>query len=144
MRFTRIHWKLKYFLMTSYPVKMTSPQSSFQWKTRSRVDLSAKKILVGLDQPAACWIYDLTPYFSNFNLWKNLHSKRKSTNQTSFSTKSITLNPMVKSDLVTSCDGTIRFLFFSVAIEPIWLESITLRKMSMLSIKFAGITFPTC
>ena len=31
------------FLMTSFPVKMTSPQSSFQWKSRSWVDLSAKK-----------------------------------------------------------------------------------------------------
>ena len=70
MRFTRIHWKLKFFLVTSYPVKMTSPHSSFRWKSRSWVYLSAKKILVGLEQPAACWIYDKTPYFSNFNLWK--------------------------------------------------------------------------
>ena len=41
------------FLMTSFPVKMTSPQSSFQWKSRSWVDLSAKKIfeLIG---PTSC------------------------------------------------------------------------------------------
>ena len=51
-----------------------------------------------------------------FQPLKNPHFKKKSTNQTSFPTKSTTLNPMVKSDLVTSSDGTIRFLFFSVAI----------------------------
>ena len=101
--------------MTSFPVKMTSPQSSFQWKSRSWVDLSAKKNLGGLDQPAACWISYKTPYFSDSNLWKNPHFKKKITNQTSFSTKSTTLNPMVKSDLVTYRGGTIRFLFFSVA-----------------------------
>ena len=73
-----------------------------------------QKILSGLDQPAACWISYKTLYFSDFNLWKNPHFKKKSTNQTSFSTKSTTLNPMVKSDLVTYGGGTIRFLFLSV------------------------------
>ena len=43
------------------------------------------------------------------------HFKKIFTNQTSFSTKSTTLNPMVKSDLVTYGGGTERYLFFSVA-----------------------------
>ena len=82
-----------------------------------------KTFLGGLDQPAACWISYKTPYFSDFNLWKNPHLKKKITNQTSFSTKSTTLNPMVKSDMVTSWGGTIGFLFFSVAIALIYLGS---------------------
>ena len=47
-------WKIELFLMTSFPVRMTSPQSDFEWKSRSWVDLSDKKILIGLDQPTAC------------------------------------------------------------------------------------------
>ena len=60
-----------------------------------------KRFLGGLDQPAACWISYKTPYFSDFNLWKIPHFKNKSINQTSFSIKSTTLNPMVKSDMAT-------------------------------------------
>ena len=75
-----------------------------------------KKFLSWLDQPAACWISYKTPYFSDFNLWKNPHLMKKITNQTSFPTKSTTLNPMIKSDLVTSGDRTIRFLFLSLAL----------------------------
>ena len=36
-----------------------------------------KKFLGGLDQPAACWISYKTPYFSDFNLWKTPHFKKK-------------------------------------------------------------------
>ena len=76
-----------------------------------------KKFLGRLDQPAACWISYKTPYFSDFNLGKNPHLRKKITNQTSFPTKSTTLNPMGKSDLVTYRGATIGFLFFSVAIS---------------------------
>ena len=108
-----------FFLMTSFPVRMTSPQSDFQWKSRSWVDLSDKKIFDRIG-PTSCllnlWLDTL---LFKFQALKKPTFQEKSTNQTSFSTKSTTLNPMVKSDLVTSSDGTIRFLFFSVAIK-IW------------------------
>ena len=115
MRIMRILGKLNFFLMTSFPVRMTSPQSDFQWKSRSWVDLSDKKIFDRIG-PTSCllnlWIDTL---LFKFQALKKPTFQEKSTNQTSFSTKSTTLNPMVKSDLVTSSDGTIRFLFFSVA-----------------------------
>ena len=115
MRIMRILGKLNFFLMTSFPVRMTSPQSDFQWKSRSWVDLSDKKIFDRIG-PTSCllnlWLDTL---LFKFQALKKPTFQEKSTNQTSFSTKSTTLNPMVKSDLVTSSDGTIRFLFFSVA-----------------------------
>ena len=81
-----------------------------------RTPVLSKQKLVGLDQPAACWSYKYTcrhPTFK-FQPLKNLHSKRKFTNQNCFPRliKSTTLNLMVKSDLVTSGDGTIRFFIF--------------------------------
>ena len=116
MRIMGILGKLNFFLMTSFPVRMTSPQSDFQWKSRSWVDLSDKKIFDRIG-PTSCllnlWLDTL---LFKFQALKKPTFQEKSTNQTSFSTKSTTLNPMVKSDLVTSSDGTIRFLFFSVAI----------------------------
>ena len=57
------------------------------------------------------------PFF-RFQAMKNPKFKEKSTNQNSFSTKSTTLNPMVKSDLVTSGDGT---RFFSLG--NIWTRA---------------------
>ena len=108
--------KLNYFLMTSFPVRMRLPRSDFQRKSRSWVDLSVKKIF-GWIGPTSCLLNLLIDtLLFRFQPLKNPHFKKKSTNQTSFPTKSTTLNPMVKSDLVTSGDGTIRFLFFSVAI----------------------------
>ena len=113
----RILAKLNYFLMTSFPSRMTSPRSDFQRKSRSWVDLSVKKNF-GWIGPTSCLLNLLIDtLLFRFQPLKNPHFKKKSTNQTSFPTKSTTLNPMVKSDLVTSSDGTIRFLFFSVAIE---------------------------
>ena len=47
----------------------------------------------------------------DFNLEKKHQATRKSVNQTLFSTKSITLNPMVQSDLVTYRGVTVRILF---------------------------------
>ena len=41
--------------------------------------------------------------------------KRKPINQTLCTTKSTTLNPMFKSDLVNSCDGTVPFLIKQAA-----------------------------
>ena len=115
MRIMRILGKSNYFLMTSFPGRMTSPRSDFQRKSRSWVDLSVKKNF-GWIGPTSCLLNLLIDtLLFRFQPLKNPHFKKKSTNQTSFPTKSTTLNPMVKSDLVTSGDGTIRFLFFSVA-----------------------------
>ena len=43
-------------------------------------------------------------------------------NQTLFSTKSTTLNPLVKPDLVSSSDGTIHFLFLQAANNTVWTK----------------------
>ena len=122
------------FLMTSFPVKMTSPQSSFQWKSRSWVDLSAKKNfeLIG---PTSCLLNFLQDtLLFGFQPRKKPTFKEKITNQTSFPTKSTTLNPMVKSDMVTSWGVTIGFLFFSVAI--IWLLYYMTRIWHIMSLNF--------
>ena len=103
------------FLMTSFPVKMTSPQSSFQWKSRSWVDLSAKKIfeLIG---PTSCLLNFLQDtLLFRFQPRKKPTFQEKNHQPNLVSTKSTTLNPMVKSDLVTYGGGTERYLFFSVA-----------------------------
>ena len=78
-----------------------------------------KKILIGLYQPAA-WPYEIDTLFFKgstplgavqTHIPREIHQP-KFVYQTLFSTKSTTLNSMVKSDLVTSSDGTIRFFLF--------------------------------
>ena len=101
MRFIRIFWKLKYFSMTSYPLKMTSYHSQILLIPRFWVGLFEKTVVVGI-QPTSCLLnFHTCTLFFDFKLEKNLQSRRKFINQTLFSTKSTTLNPMVQSDLVT-------------------------------------------
>ena len=103
--------KSKYFLMTSYPLKMTSYHSQILLIARFWVDLFEKTVVVGI-QPTSCLLnFHTCTLLFDFKLEKPLQSKRKSINQTLFSTKSTTLNPMVKSDLVTYRGVTMPNLF---------------------------------
>ena len=65
---------------------------------------------------------DMTPYFSGvptfrFQPSKKHQAKRKSINQTLFSTKSTMLNPMVQSHLVTYRGVTVLVLFLHATID---------------------------
>ena len=116
MRFIRIFWKLKYFSMTSYPLKMTSYHSQILLIPRFWVDLFEKTVVVGI-QPTSCLLnFHTCTLLFDFKPEKLLQSKRKSINQTLFSTKSTTLNPMVKSDLVTYRGVTMPNLFLQATI----------------------------
>ena len=97
--------------MTSYPLKMTSYHSQILLIARFWVDLFEKTVVVGI-QPTSCLLnFHTCTLLFDFKPEKLLQSKRKSINQTLFSTKSTTLNPMVKSDLVTYRGVTMPNLF---------------------------------
>ena len=111
MRIYEDSLKIKQFLMTSYPLKMTSYHSQILLIARFWVDLFEKTVVVGI-QPTSCLLnFHTCTLLFDFKLEKPLQSKRKSINQTLFSTKSTTLNPMVKSDLVTYRGVTMPNLF---------------------------------
>ena len=111
MRIYEDFLKIKQFLMTSYPLKMTSYHSQILLIARFWVDLFEKTVVVGI-QPTSCLLnFHTCTLLFDFKLEKPLQSKRKSINQTLFSTKSTTLNPIVKSDLVTYRGVTMPNLF---------------------------------
>ena len=90
---------------------MTSYHSQILLIARFWVDLFEKTVVVGI-QPTSCLLnFHTCTLLFDFKLEKPLQSKRKSINQTLFSTKSTTLNPMVKSDLVTYRGVTMPNLF---------------------------------
>ena len=111
MRIYEDSLKIKQFLMTSYPLKMTSYHSQILLIARFWVDLFEKTVVVEI-QPTSCLLnFHTCTLLFDFKLEKPLQSKRKSINQTLFSTKSTTLNPMVKSDLATYRGVTMPYLF---------------------------------
>ena len=90
---------------------MTSYHSQILLIARFWVDLFEKTVVVGI-QPTSCLLnFHTCTLLFDFKPEKLLQSKRKSINQTLFSTKSTTLNPMVKSDLVTYRGVTMPNLF---------------------------------
>ena len=120
MRIYEDFLKIKQFLMTSYPLKMTSYHSQILLIARFWVDLFEKTVVVGI-QPTSCLLnFHTCTLLFDFKPEKLLQSKRKSINQTLFSTKSTTLNPMVKSDLVTYRGVTMPNLFLQ-ATNIIWI-----------------------
>ena len=103
--------------MTSYPLKMTSYHSQILLIARFWVDLFEKTVVVEI-QPTSCLLnFHTCTLLFDFKLEKPLQSKRKSINQTLFSTKSTTLNPMVKSDLATYRGVTMPNLFLQATIQ---------------------------
>ena len=90
--------------MTSYHPEILSGD-------RVWVDLSKKTIVVEIRQSSCLQNFGTDTLLFDFNLEKKHQAKRKSMNQTLFSTKSITLNPMVQSDLVTFRGVTLLILF---------------------------------
>ena len=90
--------------MTSYHPEILSGD-------RFWVDLSKKTIVVEIRQSSCLLNFGTDTLLFDFNLEKKHQAKRKSMNQTLFSTKSITLNPMGQSDLVTYMGVTIVILF---------------------------------
>ena len=124
MRIYEDSLKIKQFLMTSYPLKMTSYHSQILLIARFWVDLFEKTVVVGI-QPTSCLLnFHTCTLLFDFKPEKLLQSKRKSINQTLFSTKSTTLNPMVKSDLVTYRGVTMPNLFLQATIDKsvlIWM-----------------------
>ena len=111
MRIYEDSLKIKQFLMTSYPLKMTSYHSQILLIPRFWVDLFEKTVVVGI-QPTSCLLnFHTCTLLFDFKLEKLLQFKRKSINQTLFSTKSTTLNSMVKSDLVIYKGVTMPNLF---------------------------------
>ena len=75
------------------------------------VDLFKKTIVVEIRQSSCLLNFGTDTLLFDFNLEKKHQAKRKSMNQTLFPTKSITLNPMVQSDLVTYMGVTLLILF---------------------------------
>ena len=72
-----------YFLMTSFPVRMTLQKSDLEWKPRSWIYLSVKKI----DRiwPTSCLLnFWMVTFFSDFNLWKTPNLKRNPLTKTRF------------------------------------------------------------
>jgi len=61
------------------------------------------------EQPASCWNSNFKPYFS-ISVSEKRGVQQKSINQTLFPVESTPLDPMMKSDLVTSGDGTVKNL----------------------------------
>ena len=128
MRIYEDSLKIKQFLMTSYPLKMTSYHSQILLIARFWVDLFEKTVVVEI-QPTSCLLnFHTCTLFFDFKLEKNLQSRRKFINQTLFSTKSTTLNLMVKSDSVTSVGGMIPFLVMeavnlkTTSKQKIWIQ----------------------
>ena len=139
MRFIRIFWKLKYFSMTSYPLKMTSYHSQILLIPRFWVGLFEKTVVVGI-QPTSCLLnFHTCTLLFVFKLEKTLQSKSESINQTLFSTKSTTLNQMVKSDLVTYRGVTMPNLFLQATIS-VYFSTWCLLILSGLFGKWAIIT----
>ena len=95
--------------MTSYHPEILSGD-------RFWVDLSKKTIVVEIRQSSCLLNFGTDTLLFDFNLEKKHQAKRKSMNQTLFSTKSITLNPMVQSDLVTYMGVTLLILFLKATI----------------------------
>ena len=95
--------------MTSYHPEILSGD-------RFWVDLSKKTIVVEIRQSSCLLNFGTDTLLFDFNLEKKNQAKRKSMNQTLFSTKSITLNPMVQSDLVTYMGVTLLILFLKATI----------------------------
>ena len=96
--------------MTSYHPEILSGD-------RFWVDLSKKTIVVEIRQSSCLLNFGTDTLLFDFNLEKKNQAKRKSMNQTLFSTKSITLNPMVQSDLVTYMGVTLLILFLKATIK---------------------------
>ena len=78
-------------------------RSQMDWRSRSvrKSQNCCKLKFLDFEQPTACWKYN----FSILNSEKR-NSEQKFIKQTLFPVKSTTLNPMVKSDLVETGDGT--------------------------------------
>ena len=95
---------------------MTSYHSEILSGDRFWVDLFKKTIVVEIRQSSCLLNFGTDALLFDFNLEKKHQAKRKSMNQTLFSTKSITLNPMVQSDLVTYMGVTLLILFLKATI----------------------------
>lgn len=119
---------------------MTSYHSQILLIARFWVDLFEKTVVVEI-QPTSCLLnFHTCTLLFDFKLEKPLQSKRKSINQTLFSTKSTTLNPMVKSDLVTYRGVTMPNLFLqatnrSTHFCSCWMKG-SLDRLSVCSIIF--------
>ena len=98
MRIMRILGKSNYFLMTSFPVRMTSSGADFLRHERSWVELLGKINRYRIGRTSwAPHFPKVTPVF-NFRHWKNREKWTFWDIQQLFPTKSISQNPMVISD----------------------------------------------